>query len=255
MTRRSIAAAEGGAALTHDTLFEGAVSFVQPARGYRVNIDSLLLAAFASRGRRPKLCVDLGAGVGAVCLALAHLGDVGRLELVEKDEGLAALARRNLAAAGLSAGLHVADLQASGLPHALVNRADLVVSNPPYFEPGSVRRRREGRQSSARSGSLSPFLEAAARALSGPGSRAVFVYPARALTEFITAARALSLVPKRLRLVHARRESPARLALIELRRARAGGLEIEPPLVEWCDAGKRSAELLALVRFRASDRK
>jgi tRNA1Val (adenine37-N6)-methyltransferase len=244
-----------GVALTEDSLFDGAVRFFQPASGYRVNIDSLLLAAFAARGRHPKLSVDLGAGVGAVSLALAHLGVRGRLELVEKEPMLADLARKNLARARLAAAVHVLDLERDGLPRALVGHAELVVANPPYFEPGTARRRRRTDQSSARSGSLAPFLAAASRALSGKTGRIAFVYPARALASLLLSASGHSLVPKRLRLVHARLDRPARLALVELRRAREGGLEVEPPLVEWSSPGQRSPELAELVKLRAADRR
>jgi tRNA1(Val) A37 N6-methylase TrmN6 len=33
--------------LTHDAIFGGKVRFWQPARGYRVNVDAVLVAAFA----------------------------------------------------------------------------------------------------------------------------------------------------------------------------------------------------------------
>src|SRR5262245_55763877 len=59
--------------VTQDALFDGALTLFQPARGYRVNIDALLLAAFAARGRRARRAIDLGAGVGAVGLSLLYL--------------------------------------------------------------------------------------------------------------------------------------------------------------------------------------
>src|SRR4051794_40261801 len=84
-----------------DSLFSGGLVLFQPSRGYRVNIDTLLLAHFAA-SRRPsaRRVVDLGAGVGALALAYAYLGTVARLELVERDAALARLARRNLEGAG-----------------------------------------------------------------------------------------------------------------------------------------------------------
>jgi tRNA1(Val) A37 N6-methylase TrmN6 len=55
------------------------------------------------------------------------------------------------------------------------------------------------------------------------------------------------LVAKRLQLVHPMRDRPARLALVELRRAQDGGLCVEPPIVEWVEPGRRSPELTDLV--------
>jgi tRNA1(Val) A37 N6-methylase TrmN6 len=73
------------------------------------------------------------------------------------------------------------------------------------------------------------------------------VYPAPALPELLAAAAASNLVAKRLRFVQAFVTSPARLALVELRRAKPRGLVVEPPLVEWNAPSVRSAEVAALV--------
>lgn len=237
---------------TRDTLFEGALTLEQPARGYRFNVDSLLLADFAG-DRRATLCVDLGAGVGTVALALHHLGRVRRVELIELDLEVAAIARRNLTALNAEGEVYAHDL-ANGLPRALWQRADLVVSNPPFFEPEAHRPAREPLTQRARSGSLAPFLRAAARALKGARARALFAYPARSLAQLLELAAACKLEPKRLRFVHADHDSPARLALVELRHARPGGLVVEPPLYEWSDKGKRSPELSLILTGRRGDR-
>ena len=56
--------------LTDDALLGGRLRFQQPARGYRVAIDPVLLAAAvpASSGAR---VLDVGAGTGAASLCLA----------------------------------------------------------------------------------------------------------------------------------------------------------------------------------------
>ncbi len=239
------------AEFTTDALLGGAVFVDQPSRGYRVNADALLLAAFAAK-RRAALCVDLGAGVGAVALALRHLGAARRLELVEIDAFAASLAERNLERAGASGAVHIADL-ASGLPRALRQRADLVVCNPPFFDPAASRAPREARVRLARTGSLTPFVRGAALALRGPQARAVFAYPARSLQTLLGEADEVGLVAKRLRFVHADEGATARLALVELRRARPGGLVVEAPLYEWTAPGRRSPELARLMAGRTGD--
>ncbi|HEV8244825.1 MAG TPA: hypothetical protein VGP93_03620, partial [Polyangiaceae bacterium] len=65
----------------------------------------------------------------------------------------------------------------------------------------------------------------------------------------------VGLVPKRLRLVHPMLGSPARLALVELRQARPGGLVVEAPLLEWSAVGRHSIELTALMAGRTGDQK
>jgi tRNA1Val (adenine37-N6)-methyltransferase len=233
-------------ATTTDSLYGGAVSLRQPARGYRVNVDAILLAAFAANGRHAEFAMDLGAGVGAVALGLHHLRAASGFVLVEREPTLLALAAENANLADLSAEFCCCDLS-EGLPEDLRQRADLVVSNPPFFAPETGRQGPEAAKMRARFGELSPFLEAAASAASGSRARIVFVYPARELSRFVNSAERLRLVPKRLRLVHADAQSSARVALIELRRARPGGLVISPPLFEWREKGVRSAEVAAMV--------
>jgi tRNA1(Val) A37 N6-methylase TrmN6 len=255
VTRSASRSAPVEAAFTRDALFHGQVALWQPKHGYRANVDAILLAAFAAAGRSFRSVVDLGAGVGSVSLALAHFGAAGRVELVEREPLLAELARRNLSDAGLDGGVHCADLNRDGLPRALARGADLVIMNPPFFEPDGVRPRREPLQRDARAGKLAPFLRAAALAIRGTRARVALAYPARSLQSALGQAEQHRLVAKRLRLVYATPTAPARLALIELRRAKPGGLAVETPLIEWSAPGVRSRELNRLIAGRASDRK
>src|SRR6185503_13654733 len=118
--------------LTEDALLGGRVRLLQPARGYRIAVDAVLLAAAvdAAPGQR---VLDLGAGVGAVglCLAvrLAGCSVVG----IELQEGLAELAERNANLNGMADRVRtvVHDL-AQPLP-ADLGRFDHVVTNPPYL--------------------------------------------------------------------------------------------------------------------------
>ncbi len=224
----------------------------QPTRGYRANVDALLLAAFAAswrpdgtvEGRRARLAVDLGAGSGAVALGLLHLDGAARVLLVEVDREAAALARTNLAANDWASRGEVLCADVGALPAGL--DADLVVCNPPYVPPGHGRPARDAARARARSGDLGLFVGAARRA-AGRRARVCFVYPSHAVTELLASLRAVGLEPKRLRSVHASAESPARIVLVEGRPAKPGGLAIEPPWFERDGAGY-GRELGALLR-------
>jgi tRNA1(Val) A37 N6-methylase TrmN6 len=133
------------------------------------------------------------------------------------------------------------------LPEALRQAADLVVSNPPFFDPANTRQGPHAAKTRARFGELGPFLSAAAAAVRGARARVAFVYPARDLSRFLATATLMQLVPKRMRLVHSDAQSPARVALIELRRAKPGGLVILPPLFEWASNGVRTPELARIL--------
>lgn len=240
--------------MTEDALFGGALPLLQPARGYRVNVDALILAAFAAAGRVARLAVDLGAGTGAVGLALHHVGAARSVVLVEREPDLAVVCAKNLDRTGTPGSVERVDLDGGPLPRSLAQRSDLVVTNPPFFPTGRGRPRADPKSRRARSGALEPFVRAASRLLAGPSARAVVVYPATALPELLAVAEESSLVPKRLRLVHAAVDRPARVALVELRRAKPGGLAVEPPLVEWTAKGRRSEELERIVAGRFGPR-
>lgn len=118
--------------LTEDALLGGRVQLLQPARGYRVAVDAVLLAAAvdATPGQR---ILDLGAGVGAVGLCLAaRLADCSVVG-IELQPALAELAERNANLNGMADRVRtvVHDL-AKPLP-ADLGRFDHVVTNPPYL--------------------------------------------------------------------------------------------------------------------------
>jgi tRNA1Val (adenine37-N6)-methyltransferase len=231
-----------------DTLFDGRVVLRQPARGtgYRANVDALLLAAFAMRGRTADVAFDLGAGAGAVGLSLLHLDAARRVVFVEIDETAAALARANAAENGWGERAEIACADVRDLARARAGEAQLVVCNPPYVAPGRGRVPANDARARARSGDLAAFVEAA-RDLAGRRARVCFVYPAHELNTLLATLRRTGLEPKRLRAVHATHGAPARIVLVEAQPAKPGGLSVLPPLVERVSGlyGPEMASLLA----------
>jgi tRNA1(Val) A37 N6-methylase TrmN6 len=195
--------------------------------------------------------IDLGAGVGALGLLALHRGLARRVLLVEAAAELVALSRENLERAGFAGEARQLDLARQRLNES---GAPLILCNPPYYPEGQHRPSPFAAKSTARSGDVQPFLAAAASSLARKTGRALFSYPAPQLPEFLAKAAKEELVAKRLRFVHPRASEPARLALVELRAARPGGLLVEPPLVEWIGR-RRSPELSRLTGRRASDRR
>ncbi|WP_394820847.1 tRNA1(Val) (adenine(37)-N6)-methyltransferase [Pendulispora albinea] len=210
----------------------------QPPRGqgYRVNVDAFHLAQFAAapamgRPAPRTVAFDLGAGSGAVGLALLALDAVQRVVFVELDPEAAAHAAQNIVEHGWRERAEVIAGDVSRICPEHAGAAHLVVCNPPYVEVGRGRVPAEGRRARARMGSLDAFVHAA-RTIAGRRARVCFVYPAREMATLFATLRAVGLEPKRLRAVHAKPDEPARIVLVESQPAKAGGLTIEPPLVE-----------------------
>jgi tRNA1(Val) A37 N6-methylase TrmN6 len=117
---------------TENGLLGGRVRLLQPARGYRVAVDAVLLAAAADAAPGERV-LDLGAGVGAVGLCLVARVPGCRIVGIELQPALAALAARNTALneVGDRVQTIVHDL-ALPLPPDLA-AFDHVVTNPPYL--------------------------------------------------------------------------------------------------------------------------
>jgi tRNA1Val (adenine37-N6)-methyltransferase len=245
---------------TEDALFGGSVVLFQPPRGagYRTNVDALLLAGFAAsqfpaaealgavvpaRPRPASVAYDLGAGVGAVGLALLRLGGARHVVFVEIEDAPAALARRNLDANGWTHLGEVVRGDVRDVSRARRGDAALVVCNPPYIVPG--RGRASPSEACARVGELGIFVEAA-RQVAGKRARVCFVYPASELASLLSELAAKGLYAKRMRLVHGTAKAPARIALVEARAGHCGGLLVMPPLFER-EAGEYTPEMASLL--------
>jgi tRNA1(Val) A37 N6-methylase TrmN6 len=170
----------------------------QPAKGHRVGSDAALLAAAAPEAER---IVDIGAGIGAVGLALLKRMAGARAELVEIDAELGALAAENIDKNDLAerARVALADVttarsrRAAGL---IDGAADLVVTNPPFFDASNVRVSPEVRRARAhvlpnaalQASTRSPTAAwiVGALALLAPRGRFVMIHRPDALGEILT---------------------------------------------------------------------
>lgn len=214
------------------TVFGGRLALAQPARGdgYRFNVDALLLARHAALGGARGHVVDLGAGVGAVGLAMLILGAT-RVTLVEREPHAVELARANAAPFGDRA--RVVDGDVAELTADALGACDAVVCNPPYTPPNAGRAGVSAARDEARRGDLSTFVAAAARLRP---EVAHFVYPAARAPALFALAAQHDLAPSVVRWVHSHAAAPARIALVSFVRARARTV-VATPWVERDDAG------------------
>ncbi len=220
--------------LTRDGLFNRQLTVLQPERGYRFAVDSVLLGAFASP-IRSKTCVDLGAGCGVVGFILLARGRVQRVVGVEIDPVLASAAAAGARENGFGDRYRVVedDLREPGWREGL-DGVGLVVSNPPYHETGAGpaspdEGRARGRHDATCT--LDDVLDAASSLLE-PGGRLCVVLPPERMGTFLPAASARQMFASRLRPVYPKPGRPSRMVLVEVRReAGTGGLVLETPLL------------------------
>lgn len=167
---------EGRFEVGEDALLGGRLRLHQPLSGHRAGHDAILLAA-ATPGKSGDRIVDFGAGVGAAGLAVATRVAGIDLVLVERDETLAGLARRNADLNGIAARVCILDVAAGAEAFARIglgpDSADVVLMNPPFNDavrhrPSPDRNRRAAHV--AEPSSLGIWTHAARRMLKSGGA-------------------------------------------------------------------------------------
>lgn len=220
----------------------------QPRAGYRYNMDSMLMGAFAPI-RRDQEVLDIGTGSGVIPLFLLSRNAHIRVTAVEIQPELAQLARRNFLRNGLTAHRVLSeDVRALDASHN--NRYHLVVSNPPYFRDGEGRPSQHAGALCARHEitlSLPELLRCAVRFLR-PRGRFCCIYPIHRLGQLMAELPVANLTPLRLRMIHSKADRPARAFLFEGGKDGGSLLRVDPPLVLHEADGSYSAELLRVMK-------
>ena len=217
---------------TIDEILGGSLKIRQSKRGYRFNLDSLILAHFVSLKSR-SVSLDLGCGNGIIALVLANRYPVSRWHGLEVQEGLATLAKKNVEQNGLGQRVIIDTGDARDIKKIYrPGFFDTIVFNPPYRKMDSGRINPLPEKAIARheiSGSLSHFLSAAKHALK-PKGRVFTIYPATRLVELVSLFRKKDIEPKRMKLVYSDALSDAEFVLVEGRSGSREELKMEPPL-------------------------
>lgn len=120
--------------ISHDDFLGGRLKLYQPKKGYRVTSDSVFLAASIAPKKGDKI-LDIGAGSGAILSCLSsRLDDIENIIMhgLEYQEDLIKLANQNAA--------HVRYFHGDLFGEDVLepNSYHHVVSNPPYYDKGTV---------------------------------------------------------------------------------------------------------------------
>lgn len=214
---------------TLDAFYHGRIRVVQTRRGYRFAVDAPLLADFI-RTRPDDEAVELGTGNGIISLLLS-VKPFKSITAIEIQEGLAALARRNVELNGLGGRIEV--VRADWRTFEPGRTYDLVFANPPYIKRSTGFLSVSAERSAAKHelhGGVAEILSRTARLLA-PEGRACFVYPEKRRADLLAAAGESGLAVRRLMFVHPREGEPANLFLIELAPAWPEKEEREPEVM------------------------
>ena len=184
--------------------------------------DTLALGRFATVRKGWRVC-DLGTGSGVLLLLLA--ARESRLELfgLDQDPAAAALAQDNLRHNDLEGQIWTGSWSQTPFPPGSF---DLVVSNPPYYAPGSGK---DGGPARMEREELDALCRAAARLLRN-GGRFALSFPTQRMVDLLEAMRRWDLEPKRLKLLSHTPIKPPYALLAEGVRQGKPGLQVLPCL-------------------------
>jgi tRNA1(Val) A37 N6-methylase TrmN6 len=227
---------------TVDRLLAGRLCITQPAVGYRVNADTLLLAA-AVTAPPEGAGLEIGCGVGGALLAAALAHPAASFLGVEQDAATAELARRNIEANGLAERVKLLTGDGLALDPTHENRYDIAFANPPYFDARAMRPPLDERRAARVAvHPVDAWVKALAKAAQ-PGGAIAMIHRAERLAD-ILAACAGRVGGVRVLGVHARTGAPATRVLVTGRKGSRGPLQLLPGLVlhegeGWTDQASR----------------
>ena len=195
-------------------------------------------------------------GVGAAGLALATRCPGARVWLLENDPTSAVLAAANLQGNGLTerARLFEVDVLSAAARRAVTadGYADIVITNPPFYDPASFRVSPDAGRRAAHvmaEGGLAAWV-AACLDLLGPKGSLVVIHRAEtaiALVEALGTTRGVTLLP-----TYPRVGSDASRVLLRAIKGSRAPFRLAPPLVLHADAGRFTAEAGRLHRGEAA---
>jgi tRNA1Val (adenine37-N6)-methyltransferase len=234
---------------TTETIFQGHLKILQKKKGYRFSIDAAILAHHVTL-EKASVAVDLGTGCGVIPLILAGRFPLVHIYGIEIQKDLARLAETNVQINNMADRVTIicGDMK-DATAFVGSEKTDVVFSNPPYGRLRSGRLSPNGERAKARheiTASLADVMSSAERLLR-PSGRLILIYAAGRTADLITQMRAFKLEPKKLRWIHAKKDSPAELVLVEGTKHGGSGVTVAPPLVLHEEDGSFTTEVKKMV--------
>lgn len=211
--------------------------------------DALLLADFANVKNHQKVC-DFGTGCGIIPFYWLREHSPKELWAVEIQAKACDQLRRSMQLSAPAADIHLLHTDLREIKGMIpAGSLDVVTMNPPYTAEGHGILCDDAARKTVRSemsGTLSEICSAAKYALTFGGSFCICLRPER-LSEAMYALHEADLEPKRLRFVHKKSTDVPWLFLLEGKRGRKPGLQVEKPLYLQNTDGSDSEELLRIL--------
>lgn len=219
--------------------------------GKAFNLDTIVVSDFARIPKGSKLVCDFGCGNASIMMYLSQK-TTSQILGVEIQEKRFNQAIKNIHLNGLEERLSVINTDLKTLN--LEKKADVIVSNPPFFKVNQLTKRSEDLDMEIAKHELHLTLEdliASVRRNIKHGGLFFMVHKADRLDEIIILLNKYDLRLKRIRFVHPTLTSKPNQVLIEAKFKGEGYLIVEPPLIQFKDKDNYSDEMNDIYNGRS----
>lgn len=231
---------------TFDEILYGKLRLFQPVNGPRVNVDTILLSAFA-KVKKGEKAIELGSAHGAVSLLLAlRFPGAVCIEGLEIQESLWTMGVENIRENHLEHKVRftLGDLKKVSDIYE-PQSFDVLVTNPPYFTEHGGRRSHSSISAVANHGlscSLKDVVRASSYLLRNKG-RLYLIFNADRIDELMSVLTNGKLMVKRIRPVYPRPGRKASVVLVHASKNAGAGMMFDKPLIICDENGLYSADL------------
>jgi len=126
--------------VTVDKILKGKISIIQLKKGFRYGFDAVFLAAFVNgylkKLKKKKISlVDVGSGVGTISLIIAYMNEEINITAIENNNSYIEIANENIVRNNFQKKINLMKEDIFDFNNDLINRFDIVVTNPPFYDP------------------------------------------------------------------------------------------------------------------------
>lgn len=235
--------------LSLDELLGGEVRIVQPKVGYRVSMDTVMLAASvpAQPGER---VIEAGSATGGAALCLAHRCQDVEVTGLELQASMVALAKRNIAINGLGGRVDILEGCITDPPQRLQQQSfHHAFANPPYLEQGSAiisKTKTKGLAHMDSTARLKDWVKFAMSMVKNKGTLS-FIFRTDRIDELITLL-SPSVGGMRIFPLWPRQGVPAKRVIIQARKGMHGAAAVLPGIVLHGEADRYSEAAERILR-------
>ena len=124
---------------TVDKILRGKISIIQLKKGFRYGFDAVFLAAFVNgylkKLKKKKISLaDVGSGVGTISLIIAYQNDKINITAIENNDTYLEIANENIVRNNFQKKINLMQGDIFNIDNDLMNRFDIVVTNPPFYD-------------------------------------------------------------------------------------------------------------------------